>query len=146
MWCSHGNLMAHVEQSKTLSRKAKSIIFLFKATKTSETTKGAFVMVPDSLWNRNISVSLEKWFSVELELLCEIVWPVCWNVSDSTEMRKKWIRITWNTYFVIYMVTVQKLETFQTNSPLKHFDFFPFGTTPSDSSLNLKCFTLPNGA
>jgi hypothetical protein len=41
--------MAHVEQSKTLSRKAKSIIFLFKATKTSETTKGAFVMVPDSL-------------------------------------------------------------------------------------------------
>jgi hypothetical protein len=37
--CSHKNLMAHVEQSKALSRKAKLIAFLFKATKVSETTK-----------------------------------------------------------------------------------------------------------
>jgi hypothetical protein len=37
--CSHGNLMAHVEQSKALSRKAKSIDFLFKAKKMSETNK-----------------------------------------------------------------------------------------------------------
>jgi hypothetical protein len=37
--CSHENLMAHMEQSKTLSRKAKPIAFLFKATKMSETTK-----------------------------------------------------------------------------------------------------------
>jgi hypothetical protein len=37
--CSHENLMAHVEQSKALSRKAKPIAFLFKATKMSETTK-----------------------------------------------------------------------------------------------------------
>jgi hypothetical protein len=36
--CSHKNLMAHMEQSKALSRKAKPIVFLFKATKTSETT------------------------------------------------------------------------------------------------------------
>jgi hypothetical protein len=31
--------MAHVEQSKALSRKNKMIVFLFKATKMSETTK-----------------------------------------------------------------------------------------------------------
>jgi hypothetical protein len=31
--------MAHVEQSKALSRKAKPIAFLFKPTKTSKTTK-----------------------------------------------------------------------------------------------------------
>jgi hypothetical protein len=31
--------MAHVEQSKALSCKTKSIIFLSKATKMSETTK-----------------------------------------------------------------------------------------------------------
>jgi hypothetical protein len=37
--CSHKNLIAHVEQSKALSRKAKPIAFLFKATKMSETTK-----------------------------------------------------------------------------------------------------------
>jgi hypothetical protein len=37
--CSHENLMAHMEQSKALSSKAKPIAFLFKATKTSETTK-----------------------------------------------------------------------------------------------------------
>jgi hypothetical protein len=37
--CSHENLMAHVEQSKALSHKAKLIAFLFKATKMSETTK-----------------------------------------------------------------------------------------------------------
>jgi transcription elongation factor Elf1 len=37
--CSHENLMACVEQSKALSRKAKPIVFVFKATKTSETTK-----------------------------------------------------------------------------------------------------------
>jgi hypothetical protein len=37
--CSHKNLMAQVEQSKALSRKAKPSAFLFKATKTSETTK-----------------------------------------------------------------------------------------------------------
>jgi hypothetical protein len=37
--CSYENLMAHVEQSKALSRKAKPIAFLFKATKMSETTK-----------------------------------------------------------------------------------------------------------
>jgi hypothetical protein len=43
------------------------------------------------------------------------------------------------------MVAVQKLETFQTDSPLKRFDFFPFGIALSDSSMNLKRFTLPNG-
>jgi hypothetical protein len=37
--CSHRNLMAHVEQRKALSRKAKPIAFLSKATKMSETTK-----------------------------------------------------------------------------------------------------------
>jgi hypothetical protein len=37
--CSHENLMAHVEQSKALYRKAKPIAFLFKPTKMSETTK-----------------------------------------------------------------------------------------------------------
>jgi hypothetical protein len=31
--------MARVEQSKALARKAKPIAFLFKATKTRETTK-----------------------------------------------------------------------------------------------------------
>jgi hypothetical protein len=31
-------MMAHMDQSKTLSRKAKPIAFLFKATKASETT------------------------------------------------------------------------------------------------------------
>jgi hypothetical protein len=44
------------------------------------------------------------------------------------------------------MVAVQKLETFQTNSPLKCFDFSPFEAAPSDSSLNMKRFTLPNWA
>jgi hypothetical protein len=45
------------------------------------------------------------------------------------------------------MIAVQKLKMFQTDSPLKRFDFFfPFGTASSDSSLNLKRFTLPNGA
>jgi hypothetical protein len=48
--------------------------------------------------------------------------------------------------FYRFIVAVQKLEMFQTDSPLKRFDFFPFGTAPSDSSLNLKRFTLPNGA
>jgi hypothetical protein len=38
-WCSHKNLIAHVDQSKALSRKARPIAFLFKATKMSETTK-----------------------------------------------------------------------------------------------------------
>jgi hypothetical protein len=38
-FCSHKNLMAHVEQSEALSRKAKLIAFLFKATKASKTTK-----------------------------------------------------------------------------------------------------------
>jgi hypothetical protein len=47
--------------------------------------------------------------------------------------------------FCRFMVAVQKLETFQTDSPLKCFDFFLFETAPSDSNLNLKCFTLPNG-
>jgi hypothetical protein len=37
--CSHGNLIAHVEQSKALSHKAKPVAFLFKATKMSKTTK-----------------------------------------------------------------------------------------------------------
>jgi hypothetical protein len=37
--CLKQNLMAHVKWSKTLSRKAKSIAFLSKATKMSETTK-----------------------------------------------------------------------------------------------------------
>jgi hypothetical protein len=37
--CSHKNLMAYVEQSKALSRKAKPIAFLFNATKMSKTTK-----------------------------------------------------------------------------------------------------------
>jgi hypothetical protein len=37
--CSHENLMACVEQRKALSRKAKPIAFLFKATKTSKTIK-----------------------------------------------------------------------------------------------------------
>jgi hypothetical protein len=37
--CSHENLMACVEQSEALSRKAKQIAFLFKATKAKETTK-----------------------------------------------------------------------------------------------------------
>jgi hypothetical protein len=31
--------MVRMEQSKALSHKAKPIVFLFKATKTSETTK-----------------------------------------------------------------------------------------------------------
>jgi hypothetical protein len=35
---------------------------------------------------------------------------------------------------------------FQTDSPLKRFVFSPFGTTPSNSSLNLKRFNLPNEA
>jgi hypothetical protein len=47
--------------------------------------------------------------------------------------------------FCRFMVAVQKLKMFQTDSPLKHFDFSLFGTAPSDSSLNQKCFTLPNG-
>jgi hypothetical protein len=38
-YCSHENLMARMEQSKALSCKAKPIAFLFKATKTSKTTK-----------------------------------------------------------------------------------------------------------
>jgi hypothetical protein len=37
--CSHGNLMAHMEQSKPLSRKAKPIVFLSRATKMSQITK-----------------------------------------------------------------------------------------------------------
>jgi hypothetical protein len=38
-YCSHRNLVAHVEQSKTSSRKAKPIACLSKATKMRETTK-----------------------------------------------------------------------------------------------------------
>jgi hypothetical protein len=34
--CSHGNLMAHVEQDKTLSRKVSLDAFLFKTTKGNE--------------------------------------------------------------------------------------------------------------
>jgi hypothetical protein len=48
--------------------------------------------------------------------------------------------------FYRFPVAVQKLETFQTDSPLKRFNIFPFGTAPSDSSLNQKRFSLPNGA
>jgi hypothetical protein len=48
--------------------------------------------------------------------------------------------------FYCFIVAAQKLEMFQTNSPLKHFNFFLFKTTSSDSNLNLKYFTLPNGA
>jgi hypothetical protein len=40
--------------------------------------------------------------------------------------------------FCRFMVAVQKLETFETDSPLKRFNFSPFETVPSDSSLNLK--------
>jgi hypothetical protein len=34
--CSRGNLMAHVERDKTLSRKVSLDAFLFKATKGNE--------------------------------------------------------------------------------------------------------------
>jgi hypothetical protein len=47
--------------------------------------------------------------------------------------------------FCCFMVATQKLETFLTDSPLKYFIFFPFGTAPSDSSLNQKHFSLLNG-
>jgi hypothetical protein len=40
-------------------------------------SKGVFGMVPDSLRNRNVSVSPEKLFSAESESLCKIVWLVC---------------------------------------------------------------------
>jgi hypothetical protein len=70
-------------------------------------------MVPDSLWIRNISASLEKWFSVESESLCEIVWPVCWNISNLVEMRRRWIRITWNTYFAISWLQYKNLKCFK---------------------------------
>jgi hypothetical protein len=46
--------------------------------------------------------------------------------------------------FYRFMVAVQKVKTFQTDSPLKYFDFFPFETVSTDSSRNEKCFTLPN--
>jgi hypothetical protein len=44
------------------------------------------------------------------------------------------------TSIFYFIVTVQKLETFQTDLTLKHFKFFSFGTVPNDSSLNQKCF------
>jgi hypothetical protein len=43
--------------------------------------------------------------------------------------------------FYHFRVTVQNLETFQTNSPLKRFDFSPFRTPPSDSCMNIKRLT-----
>jgi hypothetical protein len=46
--------------------------------------------------------------------------------------------------FYRFIVTVQKFEMFQTDSPLKRFDFFLFETALSDSSLILKHFTLSN--
>jgi hypothetical protein len=48
--------------------------------------------------------------------------------------------------FYRFTVAVPNLETLQTNSPMKCFDFFLFETAPSDSSLNQKCFSLPNRA
>jgi hypothetical protein len=45
--------------------------------------------------------------------------------------------------FCRFTVAVQKLETLQTDS---RFNVLPFGTAPSDSSLNQKRFSLPNGA
>jgi hypothetical protein len=48
--------------------------------------------------------------------------------------------------FYRFMVAVQKFETFQTDSPLKCFNFFPFVTAPSDSKLNQKRFSLLNKA
>jgi hypothetical protein len=80
---------------------------------TTYEIKGVFDIVPDSLRNRNVSVSSEKWFSIESESHCEIVWLICWNVSDLVEMRKKWIRITWNTYFVISRLQYKNLKRFK---------------------------------
>jgi hypothetical protein len=48
-----------------------------------------FGTVLDSLRNRNVSVSPEKWSSIESESLCEIVWLVCWNVLNSVEIRSE---------------------------------------------------------
>jgi hypothetical protein len=48
--------------------------------------------------------------------------------------------------FCRFTVAVQKLEMFQTDLPLKCFNFFPLGTAPNNSSLNQKRFSLPNGA
>jgi hypothetical protein len=47
--------------------------------------------------------------------------------------------------FCCFMFTVQKLEMFQSDSPLKRFNFFPFKAALIDSSLNLKHFTLSTG-
>jgi hypothetical protein len=63
-----------------------------------------------SLGNRNISVSPEKWFLVESESLCEIVWPAYWNVLDLVKMRMKWTKITWNTYFDVSRLQCIELQ------------------------------------
>jgi hypothetical protein len=39
--------------------------------------KGVFDKVPDLLRNKNILVSLEKYFSVKSESHCEIIYLVC---------------------------------------------------------------------
>jgi hypothetical protein len=36
-------------------------------------------------------------------------------------------------------------ELIRIDSEVKRFDFLPFGTTPTDSLLNKKRFSLPNG-
>jgi tetratricopeptide (TPR) repeat protein len=47
--------------------------------------------------------------------------------------------------FCRFIVAVQNFEMFQTDSLLKHFDFFLFRTDPSDSSLNLKHLSRQTG-
>jgi hypothetical protein len=87
-------------------------------------------MILDSLWIRNVSISLEKWFSVESESFYEIIWSVYWNVSNSVKIRRKWIRITWNIYFTVSWLQYKKLKRFKPILTLKSFNFFPFGTAP----------------
>jgi hypothetical protein len=99
--------------------------------------------VSDSLRNINILVSPKKWLSVESESLYEIVWLVCWNISDSVEMRMKWIRITWNIYFAVSWLQYKNSKHFK-SIHIWNVSIFPFETAPSDSRLNQKRFTLAN--
>jgi hypothetical protein len=96
-------------------------------------SKGVFGTVPNSLWIKNISVFIEKWFSVELESHREIVWSIYWNVSDSVKMRSESESL--ETTILPFHSYSTKTWNISNWFAYEIFQFFLFGTAPSDSSL-----------
>jgi hypothetical protein len=95
--------------------------------------KGVFGKVPDLLRNKNILVSLEKYFSVKSESHCEIICLICWNISDLSGDKKEVNQNHLKHMFCRFTMPSQKHEMLQTDSLLKCFSTTTFGSIIGDS-------------